>query len=119
MSRKKTTQFTDSDFVVQAQTEPSTATTVPVETKQPETFTIEEREIPQRTRKNTLAYPIGSLTPGSNQSFPVPTTPDKVKNTLSSIRTFAFRNGFKVTLRQDGDVIRVWRKAEKTEPVAA
>ena len=112
MSKKGTKQFTDTDFVIQEHPSPP----VPVDTEAvtDNTFVIEERDVPKRSgRKSSLNYPIDKLTPGSKESFLVAAKADKVKNVLSSIRTFAFRNKLKVTLRVEADGVRVWRKEEK------
>jgi hypothetical protein len=137
---KKKANFTDADFVIQArldgikdaeaaiQADADAAKTKISEQTQgyidvikrmgttPTGFAIEERDIPKRSgRKGVLTYPIADLEPGSKQSFAVPATPETIKNVTSSIRTFAFRHGYKVTLRQEenGTVVRVWRKAVK------
>lgn len=124
MSKKGTKQFTDTDFVIQERH----TTTVPgdiseqtqgyidviKEIGEETRFVIEERDVPKRSgRKSSLNYPIDKLTPGSKESFLVAAKADKVKNVLSSIRTFAFRNKLKVTLRVEADGVRVWRKEEK------
>jgi hypothetical protein len=113
--------FTDSDFVIKAKEAPISEQTqgyidvikgIGAESRE---FPIEEVDIPRRSSaKKTLTYPIGTLKAGSNQSFFVPTTPDTAKAVTSSIRTLAYRNGFKVIIRQEKtDVVegmRVWRK---------
>ena len=73
-------------------------------------FTIESVEIPSRKHHGSrLEYPISDLRPGTKDSFPVPVT-ESVKKTSASVRMFARRNGFKVTIREeDGNKIRVWR----------
>jgi|ERR1017187_1648885 hypothetical protein len=74
-------------------------------------FAIDEVEISQRGRTPKLAYPVTELLPGSNQSFLVPTTTDNVKAIMTSVRTFAYRHGVKLTLRLVDGGVRVWRKA--------
>jgi hypothetical protein len=74
-------------------------------------FTITEVPIPTSTRVKTLEYPIGTLTAGSNESFFVPLGESTLKALAASIRTFGYRNGFKVIIREEGNGIRVWRKA--------
>ena len=75
-------------------------------------FTITEVPIPTSTRTRTLTYPIGTLKAGSNESFYVPVENIvSFKSTAASIRTFGYRNGFKVIIREEGLGIRVWRKA--------
>jgi hypothetical protein len=80
-------------------------------------FVFGESKVPGRPgRKVQLTYPIGSLTADSNQYFDVAVdTSDtkKVKATLASIRAFAYRNGFVVTLREVTGAVRVWRKGQK------
>jgi len=118
---KKVKTFTDSDFVVRTQepgdnVEPTIAETAVTEStpvKVSVSFKIEEIAIPKRTgRGKTLSYPIADLTPGSLQSFLVPATADTMKKVQASIRTFAYRNGFKVTLRPEDGCVRVWRASE-------
>jgi hypothetical protein len=77
-------------------------------------FAIEEVPIPRSIRTKTLEYPIGTLTAGSNASFFVPLGESTFKALAASIRTFGYRNGFKVIIRngfENGAGIRVWRKA--------
>jgi hypothetical protein len=78
-------------------------------------FTIDEAEIPQRGRTIMLAYPVTELTPGSNQSFLVPATADTIKSVMTSVRTFAYRHGVKLTLRLVDGGVRVWRKADEAK----
>ena len=118
MSKTKSNAFTDSDFVVKEQ-EPSfweqladAAKNAPVTA-----FAIQNVEIPRRsTSRVSLQYPIGTLEAGSTQSFFVPAALDKLKNVTARIRQFAYRNDFKVILRQETSTdglktgIRVWRK---------
>jgi hypothetical protein len=78
-------------------------------------FTIDEAEIPQRGRTIMLAYPVTELTPGSNQSFLVPTAGESVKAVMTSVRTFAYRHGVKLTLRVVDGGVRVWRKADEAK----
>ena len=130
-NKKRSTHLTDSDVAivprepefpaeesaaetVSAQTETQTEQPVAVEGTE---FVFGESEVPSRPgRKAQLTYPIGSLTADSNQYFDVAvdTSDDKkVKATLASIRAFAYRNGFAVTLREVTDAVRVWRKGQK------
>jgi hypothetical protein len=127
MSKKTMKAFSDSDVVIKEQPTPE----VPGEEVVPETFTATPTtsasptgeefifasvDIPKRTgRGSKLSYPINVLVAGSKDSFLVPASPDKFKNVTASIRTYAYRNGFKVTLRNentDGSTqgVRVWRK---------
>jgi len=64
-------------------------------------------------RTKVLAYPIDKLTPDSEEYFDVPTASSKVKAVTSSIRTFAYRNGFAVSVRYVPGAVRVWRNSEK------
>ena len=113
MSKTKSNAFTDTDIVIRAMehyqelSEPVTA------------FVIQNVEIPRRTTSRaSLQYPIGTLEAGSTQSFFVPAALDKLKNVTARVRQFAYRNKFKVTLRQElidtepasPIGIRVWRK---------
>ena len=118
MSKTKSNAFTDSDFVVKEQ-EPSWSERLAKATKDaPVTeFAIQNVEIPRRTTSRaSLQYPIGTLEAGSTQSFFVPAALDKLKNVTARIRQFAYRNKFKVILRQEPSTdglktgIRVWRK---------
>ena len=113
MSKKSSKQFTDGDIVIQERPVPpvpSDSEEVHVENN----FVIEEKDVPKRSgRKSTLNYPIDKLTSGSKESFLVPVTNNREKNVFSSIRTFAFRNKYKVILRVEENGVRVWRKAEK------
>jgi len=112
--------FTDTDFVMRAQDPPHILELEGKDLlddieKASSGFKIEEVEIPKRSSvKKTLTYPIGTLKAGSNQSFFVPTNPNNVKAITSSIRTFAYRNSFKVIIRQEktdvAEGVRVWRK---------
>jgi hypothetical protein len=126
MSKKKSQAFTDADFVVQAQPEPNVEVEVEVTALESVAsriengFVIEHKAIPKRINRVTgLNYPIGSLTAGSDESFFVPAESDKVKNVTSSIRTFAYRNDFTVTIRPESGGIRVWRKNDPITSVAA
>ena len=115
-TKGKSRSFTDTDVVIQAQTIPAVPQTPEyvAGTVTDGGFVIEERDIPKRSgRTGTLVYPIEKLAPGSKDSFLVPAATDKIKNVTSSIRTFAFRKGFKVTLRAEATGVRVWRKAPK------
>lgn len=74
-------------------------------------FQIEEKDIPKRPgRRASLTYPIAQLEAGSEQCFTVPATTETVKKVLTSIRTYAYRNGFRVILRQSPYGVDVWRK---------
>ena len=118
MSKTKSNAFTDTDIVIRA-VEPI-ALNDDQELSEPVTaFVIQNVEIPRRaTSRASLQYPIGTLEAGSTQSFFVPAALGKMKNVASSIRTFAYRNEFKVILRQEfmdmepayAIGIRVWRK---------
>ena len=110
MAKQSSRAFTDTDFVMLTPEEPDTFDE-DVDAVETGGFKIEEVEIPKRSSvKKTLAYPIGTLKAGSNQSFFVPTTPETAKAVTSSIRTFAYRNGFKAVIRQEKLGVRVWRK---------
>lgn len=75
-------------------------------------YVIESKPIPSRaSRKARLTYPIDKLTPGSNDSFLIAADPEKVKNAMASVRTFAHRNEFSVVLRKEDGGVRVWRTA--------
>jgi hypothetical protein len=138
--KKKSTYLTDSDVAivprepefpteetessqdahrVSAQTETQTEQPVAANpsTNTSTGFVFGESEVLGRPgRKAQLTYPIGSLTADSNQYFDVAVnTSDtkKVKATLASIRAFAYRNGFAVTLREVTGAVRVWRKGQK------
>lgn len=139
MSKKKSTSFTDTDIVIrETVVEPPVDTVsepessfehifgtalgtksanVELENAEPKpvvnNYVIETVSVPKRSgRKATTSFPIADLEAGSEQSFLVPST--DVKKTTTKIRTFAYRNGFKVILRTEGDGtvqgIRVWRK---------
>ena len=73
---------------------------------------ITEVPIPNRPgRKATLDYPVDQLEPDSEESFYIEDTPDRSTKSLKmSVRTFAYRNGFRVIIREEADGIRVWRK---------
>ena len=106
--------FTDTDYVLRAR-EQGIADAEAAIAADAGQFPIEEVAIPKRSSvKKTLTYPIGTLKAGSNQSFFVPTNPNNVKAITSSIRTFAYRNSFKVIIRQEktdvAEGVRVWRK---------
>jgi hypothetical protein len=80
------------------------------------TFAIETVSVPKRSgRKASLEFPLAQLTPGSDQSFKVPATDDKVKAVTASVRAYAYRNGFNVTLRPEAGGIRVWRSVGKVK----
>jgi hypothetical protein len=143
MSRKSSKAFTDTDFVMlrtpeeksyeelsdfeveqegfqDPQNPANTEEFIAPEYQDPEpievtnAFTIAEVPIPTSTRVKTLEYPIGTLTAGSNESFFVPLGESTFKALAASIRTFGYRNGFKVIIRngfENGVGIRVWRKA--------
>ncbi len=103
--------FTDTDFVMKTPEEPE----FPTEDSGTQgEFPIEEVEIPRRSSvKKTLHYPIGTLTAGSNESFFVPSNENNRAAIISRIRTFAYRNDFKVITRQVTGGVRVWRKETK------
>lgn len=125
MSKSKSKLFTDSDIVIRA-VEPeipeavssieSHVSSLPTV----EGFTFEIKPVPKRSgKKGNLNYPIGQLIAGSPVSFLVPATADKVKQLTASIRTFAYRNDFAVTLRTEDGGVRVWRaKPKATEATA-
>lgn len=109
VSKKKTSQFTDADFVVKA-VSPEVVSEPEGKAEEVTDFTIEEVEIPKRSgRKATNTFPIDKLTAGSNQSFLVPSTPEDVKKVTTRIRQFSYRNDYKVVLRTEEKGIRVWR----------
>ena len=86
-----------------------TATTP--ETETPGRFVFGTADVPKRPgRKSALSYPIGVLEAGSKQYLDVQTTSDKAKKTAISIRQFAYRQGFSVTIANVDGAIRVWRK---------
>jgi len=102
--------FTDTDFVVRATEPPAFEEDIDA-AEDTGGFKIEQVDIPKRSNvKKTLVYPIGTLKAGSKDSFFVPTTPETAKAITSSIRTFAYRNGFKAIIRQEKLGVRVWRK---------
>jgi hypothetical protein len=106
MSNKKSSQFTDTDYVVKPVEEPEE---FPKESFPG--FDIEEVAIPKRTgRKPVNVYPIDKLEAGSTQSFLVPSKPDEFKNNNIRVRTYAYKHGFKVILRNEENGVRVWRK---------
>ncbi len=111
MAKKHSNAFTDSDIVIREQAAPE----IPAE---PVTtisgYVFETKAIPNRTgKKGTLDYPISELTAGSPVSFLVPATPENFQRVTASIRTYAYRKGFTVTLRTDDGGIRVWRTESK------
>jgi hypothetical protein len=126
MSRKSSNAFTDTDFVMKTLEKPD-----PEEPENPadsdgflapeyqdseplevtNAFAIEEVPIPRSSRTRTLEYPIGTLKAGSNDSFLVPVGHAAPKAVAASVRTFGYRNGFKVIIREENNGIRVWRKA--------
>jgi hypothetical protein len=112
----KTRKFGDTDIVLR-----ENAPEIPAEpVSAPESHTvsgylIETKPIPKRSAKNSLNYPIGKLMAGSTESFLVPATPDKVKAVTASIRTFAYRNNYAVTLRTEETGVRVWRAVLKPQ----
>lgn len=120
MSKRKSTAFTDSDYVIKS-TIPTLEEVAQelvqegvVEKELQSTlgsgFVIENVPVPKRAgRKAVHTFPVAQLTPGSEQSFLVPSKPEDVKKTLTRIRTFAYRNDLKVTLRQEENGVRVWR----------
>lgn len=119
--KKKSTSFTDSDIMIQAQPDPEIPVVEPIESHVSSTPTVqgyvfETKPVPKRAgKKDTLDYPINQLIPGSPVSFLVPATKDRIKQVTTSIRTFAYRNGFNVTLRPEDAGIRVWRAEPKPE----
>lgn len=83
-------------------------------------FIFEDKDIPKRAgKKGSLHYPIDQLEPGSTRSFLAPiegeVTAIKLKALTASIRTYAYRHKFKVTLRSEEKGVRVWR--DKAVPV--
>ncbi len=114
MAKRTVKSFTDADFVVKEQPAPEIGASSPI-VPTIDGFVFSTKPIPKRGgKKGEVKYPIASLEVGTDQSFFVPALADKIKNTLASIRTFAYRNEFKVVLRtEDGDMtgVRVWRKA--------
>ena len=119
MGKKNTTQFTDADVVIKPQPDPPAPEDAPetlagTSTTGVAEFVIEEVDVPGRKGRNTLlSYPVASLVAGSKQSFFVPAALDKLAKVTTSVRTFAQRGGFKVTIRNVEGGIRVWRKADK------
>ncbi len=114
MSKKHNVAFTDSDIVIRAVEPEIPESHVSLPTV--EGYTFETVEIPKRNvRKGSLTYPIDQLIAGSPVSFLVPATPDKVKQVIASIRQFAYRHDFTVTLRAEANGIRVWRAEPKPE----
>ena len=119
MSKKKTNAFTDGDYVVKPQ-EPKTLEQIETELVEEGIvveggFRIEAVPVPKRAgRKAIHSFPIEKLTPGSKQSFLVTSTPEDLKKTLTRIRTFAYRNDFKVILRTENGGVRVWRAVTKS-----
>jgi hypothetical protein len=77
-------------------------------------YKIQNKPIPKRngSHKARLDYPIDKLVAGSDDSFTVPCTPDKVKKVSASIRAFAYRNNFNVLLRQGDEGVDVWRNLD-------
>jgi hypothetical protein len=117
MAKVKSKSFTDGDFVIQAQPAPEIGASSPI-IPTIDGFVFESKPIPKRGgKKGEVKYPIASLQSGTEQSFFVPAAAGKLKNVTSSIRTFAYRNDFKVVLRTENDDkgavtgVRVWRKA--------
>ncbi len=123
MSKKKSNAFTDSDIVIREQVAPEFPAEVPTVSAEEshistnptvEGYVFETKDIPKRSgKKGTLNYPIDQLIAGSPVSFLVPATADKVKKVTASIRTYAYRNDFTVTLRAEDGGVRVWRTAPK------
>src|ERR1039458_3702196 len=144
MSRTKTSEFTDSDLVISEKAAPEFpevvgndlpatdcagpmaglhpnyldfAEAVETATPKPTTGIVIFASVPVPKRKGRtakLTYPINVLTASSDESFLVPTEPKDFKKVMTSIRTYGYRNGFKVVVREedteDGTGIRVWRK---------
>jgi len=113
VAKKKTAQFTDSDFVVKAvePTEPQAEREVALSPALGSGFVIEDVAIPKRSgRKPSNIYPINQLEAGSEQSFLVPSSPEEIQKITTRIRTFAYRNDFNVILRTEENGVRVWRK---------
>jgi hypothetical protein len=124
MSRKSSNAFTDTDFVMKTlekpdpeeQDEPENPADADgfiapaYEDSEPVGYKIEEIAIPRSSRAKTLEYPIHMLKAGSNDSFLVPVGYAAPKAVAASIRTFGYRNGFKVIIREENNGIRVWRK---------
>jgi hypothetical protein len=123
MSRKSSNAFTDTDFVMKTPEEPDEPEnpadadgfvapeyqdSEPLEVTN--AFTIEEVAIPRRSRAKTLTYPIHMLKAGSSDSFLVPIGHASPKAVAASVRTFGYRNGFKVIIQNENNGIRVWRK---------
>jgi hypothetical protein len=138
MSRKSSNAFTDTDFVMKTLEKPdpeepenpadSDGFVAPeYQDSEPESpeefnaplypfepvtvFSIQSVQIPRSSRTRTLEYPIGTLKAGSNDSFLVPVGHAAPKAVAASVRTFGYRNGFKVIIREENNGIRVWRKA--------
>jgi hypothetical protein len=116
MSKKKqkSSVLTDSDVAIVPQ-EPEFPVD-PIETLTPTgtEFIFGHAAKPNKGgRSKVLAYPIDKLTPDSEEYFDVPTASSKVKAVTSSIRTFAYRNGFAVSVRYVPGAVRVWRNSEK------
>ena len=75
-------------------------------------FEITEVEIPTKNTHSRLSYPLSEMKPGTSDSFHLDAvTPEAVKKVSSSVRTFAYRNGMTVVLREEDNGIRVWRKS--------
>lgn len=110
MSKKPMKAFTDTDFVMTARKEGIEDANKAIEAdKANQRFVFANVPIPARTgRKAELSYPIGTLAAGTEQSFFVETKDHK--KTTASIRTFAYRNDFKVIIRSEAEGVRVWRK---------
>jgi hypothetical protein len=89
-------------------------------------YEIEEVELPKRKGRGAiLSYPIAALEANSKQSFIQQVGESTVKNVKASIRQFAKRNGYTVSLAEEikegQEFIRVWRTrpVESGEPVTA
>ena len=136
MSRKSSNAFTDTDFVMKTPEEPDEPKNptdldeflaLEFQDSEPESpeefnaplypfepvtvFSIQSVQIPRSSREKTLEYPIHMLKAGSNDSFLVPVGTSNAKAVAASVRTFGYRNGFKVIIREENNGIRVWRKA--------
>jgi hypothetical protein len=132
MSKKKSSVLTDRDIAIvpRVPEEPADVESQPEIPSYEEVlgnvletirsgFTFGTAPVPtKRGRTAGLKYPIDQLKADSDQFFDVPAAADKVKSVSTSIRTFAYRNGLAVILREVPGAVRVWRKAEKATKTA-
>lgn len=131
MKKNKGSHLTDSDIAIVPREPEFPAETSAVETVSAQTesnnavgttvatdFTFGDGSPSSRNgRKSSLSYPIGQLPDDETRYFDVTVNTSNGKEVnakLASIRAFAYRNNYAVTMRTVDGAIRVWRKAEKT-----